>query len=450
MNLLPNFVHRRIAHRPEFVKIIDNISWLFFDKILRMGVGLFVGVWVARYLGPKQFGMLNFATAFSALFGAIATLGLQGIVVRDIVNDPNCKEETLGTAALLHLIGGALAYALINGVIFWVRPDDSLARSLVAIVGSVMLLQAGQVAVYWFESQVQSKYTVWVQNALFLVMAAIKVVLILNNAPLIAFAWVVFSEAATVAFILFIVMGLHGPSLRKLRVSVNRARSLLHDSWPLVLSALAITIYMKIDQIMLGQMLNDEAVGIYSAAVRISEVWYFIPMAIVASVFPAILEAKKRSDEQYYAHLQKLYDLMVWLSVLVALPMTFLANPVVKFLFGASYIKAGTVLSIHIWAAVFVFLGVASSKWFLAENRQILSFHRTVLGAVVNVIMNLILIPINGAVGAAISTVISYAISAFIADSIQKETRQMFIMKMNSLNIFSSFNRMASRHIISK
>jgi O-antigen/teichoic acid export membrane protein len=152
-----------------------------------------------------------------------------------------------------------------------VRPDDLLANTIVAIVGSLLLLQTGQVAMYWFESQVQSKYTVWVQNAVFLVMAATKVVLILNNAPLIAFAWVMFAEAETVAFILFIVMCLRSPSLSKLRVSVNRAKSLLHDSWPLLFSALAITIYMKIDQIMLGQMLDDETVGVYSIAVSRGE-----------------------------------------------------------------------------------------------------------------------------------------------------------------------------------
>ena len=446
MNLLPNIILRRFSSRPELVKIIDNIGWLFFDKILRMGVGLIVGVWVARYLGPEQFGLFNFAIAFTALFGAVAALGLQGIVVRDIVQDPNCKEETLGTAALLHIIGGAITYALIIGGIFWVRPDDPLAKSLVAIVGSVMLLQASQVAVYWFESQVQSKYTVWVQNAVFLVMAATKVVLILNNAPLIYFAWLILFEAAAVAVILFIVMGLRGQSLRNLRVSISRARSLLHDSWPLILSAIAITVYMKIDQVMLGQMLNNEAVGVYSAAVRISEVWYFIPTAIVTSVFPAILKAKKRSDEEYYAHLQKLYDLMVWLSISVALPMTFLSRPIVMFIFGVDYIEAGSVLSIHIWAAVFVFLGVASSKWFLAENRQTLNFYRTLLGAIANVIMNLILIPISGAIGAAISTVISYAVAAFLADSIHKETRPVFFMKVNSLNIFSSLKRIKYNH----
>jgi len=437
---MPNFVLRRISHRPELVKIFDNIGWLFLDKILRMGVGLFVGVWVARYLGPKQFGLFNFATAFTALFGAVATLGLPGIVVRDIVQDQSCKEETLGTAALLHFIGGALAYGLIIGVIFQVRSDDPLARVLVAIIGSIMLLKSSEVAVYWFESQVQSKYTVWVQNTVFLVMAATKVVLILNNARLIAFAWLMFAEAASVAVIMFIIMGLHGPSLRKLHASVIRAKTLLNDSWPLILSTIAITIYMKIDQIMLGQMLNDEAVGIYSAAVRISEVWYFIPITVVASVFPAILEAKNRSDEQYYAYLQKLYDLMVWLSVSVALPMTFLATPIVKFLFGVDYVEAGTVLSIHIWAAVFVFLGVASGRWFLAENRQMLSLQRTVVGAIVNILLNFVLIPTYGVVGAAITLVVSQIVASWLFDGVNQITRKMFFMKLTAMNPYHWVN----------
>ena len=445
MNLLPAFIHRRIAHRPNLVKIVDNMGWLFLDKLLRMGLGLFVGVWVARYLGPEQFGLLSFATAFVGLFGAIAGLGLPGIVVRDIVRDPSRKEDTLGTAALLQFIGGLLAYGLILATIFWLRPDDALAKALVAILGSTMLFKASEVAVYWFESQVLSKYTVWVQNGSFLVFAAIKIVLILNNAPLIAFASVIMAEALMVALLMLVMLGLRGPRLRHLRITLARAKALLADSWPLLLSGIAIVIYMKIDQIMLGQMVGDEAVGIYSAAVRISEVWYFIPMMIVASVFPAILEAKKRSEAQYYQRLQHLYDLMVWLSVAVALPMTFLSTPIVTLLFGESFSASGTVLAIHIWAAVFVFLGVASSKWFLAENRQMLNFQRTALGAVVNVILNFLLIPDFGPIGAAIATVVSYATAAFLFDVAQQETRQMFAMKVRSLNLVASLARIRGR-----
>ena len=434
MNIVPPFIRSRIAHRPILLKIVDNIGWLFFDKVLRMGVGLLVGVWVARYLGPEQFGLFSFATAFIGLFGAVAGLGLQSIVVRDIVRDPTCKEETLGTSAVLQLGGGMFAYGLILGTIFWLRPEDALAKLLVAILGSMMLLKASEVAVYWFESQVLSKYTVWVQNGSFLVFAAVKVTFILANAPLLAFAWATVAEAALVALLLLVILGVHGPGLRKLKVSLARAKVLLADSWPLMLSGLAIALYMKIDQIMLGQILGDEAVGIYSAATRISEVWYFIPMMIVASVFPAILEAKKQSEALYYQRLQRLYDLMVWLSVVVALPMTFLAGPIVVLLFGSAYAEAGTVLAIHIWASVFVFLGVASSQWFIAENRQLLSFQRTLMGAVINVGLNFILIPHFGVAGAAYATVLAQASVGLLYDLLQKETRPMFFMKLKSFN----------------
>ena len=404
-----------------------------------MGVGLLVGVWVARYLGPEQFGLFSFASAFVGMFGAVAGLGLQSIVVRDIVRDPFCKEETLGTAAVLQLLGGLLAYGCVFGSIVLLRPEDVLAKLLVAILGAVMLFRFSDVAVYWFESQVLSKYIVWVQNGCFLVFAAIKVGLIICNASLIAFVWVTAAEAIIVALLIFFILGLRGPKFQQLRFSLLRAKTLVVDSWPLLLSSMAIMVYMKIDQIMLGQILGDDAVGIYTAAVRISEVWYFIPMMIVASVFPSILEAKKRDETQYLQRLQRLYDLMVCLSVVIALPMTFMSTPIVNALFGPAYSEAGPVLAIHIWASVFVFLGVASGQWFIAENRQILTFQRTLLGAVVNVILNFILIPHYGPIGASVATVIAYAVAAFLSDLLQKETRQMFMMKMSSMNILKFF-----------
>jgi PST family polysaccharide transporter len=441
IRILPGFVQRRIAGRPNLIKVLDNIGWLFFDKILRMGVGLIVGVWVARYLGPEQFGLFNYSVAFVGLFGVVAGLGLQSIVVRDIVRNPLGKAETIGSAAALQFVSGLIAYGLTLISIFWLRPDDALAKTLVAILGSIMLVKVSDVAVYWFESQVQSKFIVWVQNSVFLVFAALKVFFILQNASIFSFVWAAMAEAVIVAVLMLVMLSLRGPHFHELRVSISRVRILLIDSWPLFLSGIAVTVYMKIDQIMIGQILNDQAVGIYSAAVRISELWYFIPMAIVASVFPSILEAKRLSEDIYYMRLQRLYDLMVWLSICVAVPMTFLSSWLVTLLFGEAYEAAGTVLAVHIWAAVFVFLGVASGQWFLSENRQMLSLQRTVLGAVVNVILNILLIPRYEILGAALATVIAQLFAALLFDLVQKETRQMFVMKFRSLNVFSAMMR---------
>ena len=431
-------MYRRISHRPNLVKIVDNIGWLFFDKIVRMGIGLLVGVWVARYLGPERFGLLSFAAAFAGLFSPLSTIGLPSIVVRDLIRDPESKEESLGAAALLQFAAGLFSYAMLVAVIFWLRPEDALAKTMVAIIGTLLLFKVSDVAVYWFESQVQSKYTVWVQNGVFLVFATIKIGLILSHSTLIAFAWAMMAEAGIVAIVMLVVLGLREPQLRYLHFSFDRAKYLLVNSWPLLLAGVAITIYVKIDQIMLGQMMGDQSVGIYSSAVRISEVFYFIPVMVTASVFPSVMDAKKQSETLYYDRLQKLFNLMVWISIVVALSMTFLSSEIIKLLFGAAYATAGPVLSVHIWAATFVFLGVASSQWYIVENRQILSLQRAALGAFVNVILNLLLIPKYGVIGAAWATVASYGVADMFFDLIHKDTRKIFKMKIYAFHLTSA------------
>jgi PST family polysaccharide transporter len=420
VRFLPDFIKRRILNRPNLVKILDNIGWLFFDKILRMGVGLIVGVWVARYLGPEQFGMFNFATAFVGMFGAIAGLGLHGVVVRDLVREPSSKEEILGSAAALQLVGGFVAYGLILATIFWLRPDDALAKTIVAILGSMMLLKASEVAVCWFESQVLSKFTVWVQNGTFLVFASIKVLLILKGAPLVAFAWATMAEGVAVALMMLIVLGVRGPRARHLRVTVARSKSLLVDSWPLLLSGVAMMVYMKIDQIMLGQMVGDEGVGIYSAAVRISEVWYFIPGAVMATLFPTLAKLHFEGSTELSLRWVQAYKWMFWLSFFVAANISVFANTVVNTLFGTDYSMAAPVLIVHVWAGVNVAVGSVWSKWLLLENRLEIGFFGHLLGGIINVLFNIVLIPYYGTLGAAWATLLSYWISALIVYSLYK------------------------------
>jgi len=433
LNSMPSFLRKKVESRPNLQKILTNTGWLFGDYIIHMGIGLIVGVWVARYLGPQQFGLLSFALAFIALFTTIADLGIQSIVVRDIVKEPASKEEVLGTAFVLRLAGGFLAFLTALLIISFIRSNDVFARLVVAILSFTMVFKSAEVVKYWFESQVKSKYTVWVENGVFLVVAVIRIIMILAQAPLIAFVWTLFAEAFAVAVGLMLIYMWRGGRLKAWQVRLSKAKSLLKDSWPLILSGLAIMVYMRIDQIMLGQMVGDKAVGIYSAAVRISEVWYFVPMAITASVFPAIIEAKKESEELYYKRLQQLYNLMVIISLSIALPITFLYGWIVNLLFGQAYAASGVVLAIHIWTGVFVFLGVASGKWFLVENLQRLLLYRTIWGMIMNILLNMVLIPGYGVIGAAIATVISQSFAALWFDFFAKNTRKVFYMKINSL-----------------
>lgn len=401
-----------------------------------MGVGLFVGVWIARYLGPEQYGLLSFAVAFVGLFSVIAGLGLQGIVVRDIVQTPTRTSETLGTALALELLAGLVAFAFVIIAVIYLRGEDTFAKVIVVILGSTLIVKAGEVPKYWFLSRVLSKYTVWAENTVFLVIAAVKLNMILTGATLIAFVWVAVIEAVVVAFALFAMYAWKAGRLRAWTFSVVRAKDLLQNSWPLVLSGVAVVVYMKIDQIMLGQMSGDEAVGVYSAAARLSEVWYFIAVAIATSVFPALAQSKKRSETLYNRNLQKLYDLMVILALAVTVPLTLVSEQLVILLYGPTYASAGGILAVHIWAAVFVYLGKASSQWFFVENRQILIFQRSIVGAVANVVLNLWWIPPFGPIGAAYATVVSYAFVSVLYDAIQKETRPMFMMKLKAFNLF--------------
>lgn len=433
LRCLPAALRAQIEHRPNLQKILGNTGWLFADKVLRMGMGLLISVWIARYLGPEQFGLFNYATAIVALFTAMATLGLNNIVVRDLLNHPEEANATLGTACLLQLIGGVLATGAAVVAVSVMRPNDATARLLVAIIGSAMVFKASDVIRYWFEAKVQSKYTVLVENAAFLVFAAVKLGLIFVEAPLLAFVWIVLAEACLVAVLLLFIYIQQGNRLSAWRYHYARTKALLNDSWPLILSGLAAMLYMRMDQIMLGQMLGDEAVGIYSAAVRLSEMWYFISTIIVSSVFPALLSAKKESIQLYHQRLNKLFELMAILALSLALPISFMSEWIVKIMYGPGFELSAQVLVIHVWAGVFVFSGIASSRWFIAENLQKYTFYRTLAGCVINFVLNFIFIPKYGVIGSAWASVISQAVACIFFNAANKKTRLIFIIQIKAI-----------------
>jgi PST family polysaccharide transporter len=416
---------------PGLRKVMGNMSWLLVDRVVRMGMGLFVGVWVARYLGPVQFGSYNFALAFVALFGTVTTLGLEGLVVREVLHNAQDTVEILGTTLGLRLVGGLLAVVLSIAILLLIEPHDKRALLLVSILSATLIFQAFDTIDSFFQSQVQSKITVWAKNSAFLIFAVIRVSLIYAKAPLWAFAASYAGEIGLGAAGLVLGYRLSGGKLFTWHFSKRRAVLLLKQSWPVIFSGMAIMVYMRLDMVMLKMMKGDYAVGLYSAATRISEVWYFIPMAIVSSVSPAIMNVKDNA-ELFYGRLRKLFSLMTMTACIIGSIVALSSHAIVRILYSTSYSGAAPVLAVHVWASVFVFLGVAQAPFDYSKNLLRLGLYRTLAGAVINVVMNLYLIPRYAAMGAAIATVVSYAISGVFANVFSARTRHIFYMQMRS------------------
>jgi O-antigen/teichoic acid export membrane protein len=420
--------------KPDFKKYFTNTSWLMAEKIFRSVVLLVIGVYVTRYLGPERLGLLSYATSFVALFMPIAMLGLDEIVIRELVKDETKKNELLGTAFFLKLTGTFFALAILSITTYYTS-KDKLANLLIFIIAFSAIFQSFNVIDFYFQSRVISRYVVYCQIASLIVSSLIKLFLIWIKAPLLYFAVVSLIESIILAAGLVIAYFGQKLNIFDWRPSFRLAHALLRDSWPIILAGICVSIYMRIDQVIIKQLLNSEAVGQYAAAVKLSETWYFIPGIICSSLFPAVINAKQKSKEFYHTRLQNLYDLMIWIALPVTLVVTLLADNIVRFLYGAAFAKAGSVLAIHFWAGIFVSLGVASGKWYLAENLQFFSFINSIIGAVVNIVLNLILIKRYGIIGAAWSTVISFGCAAYLLNFAYSKTRDNFYRISRAFNI---------------
>lgn len=445
--MLTNILKIKQAISPNIRRVIANTFWLMADNLLRIGIGLIVGIWVARYLGPKQFGMFNYAIAFAGMFNVFAKAGLDSIVIRDLVRHPESKDEILGTTFAIKLVCGVGAFLLTVGTVSLVRTDDPRMPLIVGIIAFGMVFQVFDTVDFWFQSQVQSKYVVYSKNTAYVLVNIAKVILIKTEAPLIAFVIAAFAEIALGSIGLAVAYRLAQYSFKLWETSFQTAKRLLQESWPNILAGFSIALYMRVDQLMLGSMVGDEAVGIYSVGVRLAELWYFIPLAICSSLNPTIIRAKQESEVVYYDRIQRSLNFLVVIAYLVALGSTYFSKDIIALLYGRNYAAANTILSVYVWAGIFVSLGLVRAIWITIEGLLLFGSITTLLGATINVILNLLLIPRYSGVGAAIATVISYGISDFLILFLYPPSRKIgFAMtKALALNFITSRLRRLSQ-----
>jgi O-antigen/teichoic acid export membrane protein len=415
-------------------KYARNTVWLLTERIIRIAINFFVTIYLVKYLGPDKFGLLSYSISFVTILASFAALGMDSIIVRDLVADGNKSNVILGTSFFLRLVSSIISVILILGVVVFSQEELSTSL-LILVISSTTIFQSFNVIDFYFQSKVQSKFTVYAQFMSFVISSALKIYLIIIKANLIFFAYAIALESFLFAIGLVVMYKIHDDRILSWNFNFAFSKKILKDAMPLMLAGIVISIYMRIDQIMIKKMLDNTQAGYYSAAVRICELWYFIPMALSNSVFPAIVNAKKKSEKSYRVRMQRLYDVMSWISVGISIPLTIFAPQIITLLYGTKFISAFPILQIYIWSSVATFLGVASSQYLVVENLTKISFYRTLLGMIINILLNLILIPQIGIIGSALATLISYWVATFSLAFSEKTIEQVKMMVRSLLFI---------------
>jgi PST family polysaccharide transporter len=433
LSWFPVSVREAVRRRPLLAKLAGNVGWLVFERVFLLMIGLFTNIWFVKYLGPDAFGSYSYAVSLATLFGAVASMGTEPIIVRDLARDPASEGVILGTALRVRAVVAAASWIAAIVTVHALQAD-TLSRALVAILGANAVCTSIGVFEFWFQARVAARPLVLGRIAVTLASQAARVLMILAAARLTSFAWLFVATGAAMSGMAYVLFRhIRGKGVR-LMFNGQRARAFLRDSWPLAISGIAITVYVKIDQVMLGQVSKHET-GLYAAAATLSELWYFIPVAIATTVFPIILTSVTAESSERARRHQRFYDAMVAISFAIACVTTLVATRLVAILYGPAYAAAAGMLVVHVWSLPFVSLGVARSQFLVADNMVVFAMLAALLGAVSNVTLNLFLIPRYGGLGAAWATLISYAVAGYGSSALSRRVWIHFTMQTRALMV---------------
>ena len=417
-----------LGHNGELSGYVLGAFWLFADKGIKFLAELLVGFYLARYLGAEQFGLLNFAISYVILFQGISTLGLNEILVSELMHHPHQQTPILSTAILMRLVASLIIILIIQLVAI---PLDFDVRALILIISLSLLFRSFEVFTPYFQSIVRGEWVAYIQIGVTLIGSLLKILCVVFNADLIWFAWIYSTEWLILSIGLLLIY------LRSKKWSWKFESTwfltLLRRSWYLMLSATAVSMYMRLDQIMIRQIMNDTANGHYAAAVRLSEIWYIIPTILCAILFPAILNARRNDPQLYVKRLKILNGFLFWLALIVSVVVAPLSDVLIGWLYGAEYSPAAGILKYHIWSSLFVFMGVCSGYWLIAEGLEKVSLYRTLAGLIINMGLNFLMIPRYGAIGAAISGFCGQVMAAFLSMLILPITRPIIWIQLESV-----------------
>lgn len=416
------FARGRLARR-----VASNAGWMLADRALRLGVGFFVGVWAARYLGPHDFGQLSYALAIAGLCSMLVDLALEGVVVSALLARPAQANVILGTAFWLRVIGGTIGMLVVAAGASIARADEPAIIAMAIIVALTFLANPFHVIEFWYQSKLESRAPMMARSLAFVVVTILRITCILAALPVVAFAWLVVIDGALAAAALVLVFRQSGQRLYRLQWSAAEARGMLRQAAPLIFAGVAAIALMRVDQLMIGAILDDRAVGIYAAATRLTETLALAAATIASSLLPAVIELQRNSAERYRFELERIFASMLALALAVALPVSIAAPWIIALLYGSRFDGAESVLAIHVWSCLFTFVGTVIANRLLADRLNGYAFMRMCVALLVNIALNLFLVPQLGLTGAAWSAVIANAVAVYILLG-PRATREIGIM----------------------
>ena len=405
--------------------------WMFGYRALRLGSGFILGAWLARHLGPEDFGILGYSIALVAMINTIAGMGIWDIVVSKVVQEPSKTNSILGAALCIHLTSGLIGYAFLLFIVFKVHSDNELIILVASTLGLTIVLSAHQVIKMWLEASHRIRHTAWVDCCSYLLIIGPRLYLLIFEYPVVNFAWLLTIESLIATLVYGVILA--RTSLGKaLQFKFHVVKEILKESWPLLGAALSIVIYMKIDLVMLGNMSSSSEVGYYAVAAKISEIFFLVPTIISAVWLPSLAKLKS-NDAILNAAIQKILDYFIVLSLFISFVVSVFSIFLIDSIFGADFSKSSEMLAIHIWSCPLVFIGIVGGKWYVLKGLQTITLFRTCVAAVVNVFLNFLLIPDYGGVGAAVATLIAHLLADYLLDVCNKNSRALFRMKTKCL-----------------
>lgn len=430
--------------RPSgFRKYLKNTSWLFVDRVVRLGAVLVTGIFVTRYLGPELFGELSYASALVGIFFALTSMGLDDILIRDLVRRPGRRDVLMGTAAVIKL-GGAVVLFVTVMALALAKGLDTTKLTMVLLIACAELLKPVAVVEQYMYAQVKGQMVAAVNIATVLLASIFRLALVFVEAPLVWFATAYVVEMAISVVALLIGYGKLDLTWKDWRYDKRTALYLLNQSWPLVIFGLALYVQAKVDQVMIGDILRksvgeaaaDAEVGQYTLALKMIESLGFVPGIVVASLAPAVTRARRENKQLYVDRLVNQYRLMFILFLVVSVPLYLMAEPIMVFLYGEEFRPAGHLLALFAIRLFFTNMGVAKSSFITNESLFKPSLVTAVVGAVLNISMNYMLIPTYQSIGAIWAMIGSFFVSIFLVDLFFKDARPNFGWMMKGIGTF--------------